>query len=76
MKICIVSSAGGHLKEMNRLLPILRKRDYFYITFAEDEIASGLGGRVYRVVNPDVRNKKLGPKAFAKNFMQVLRVLR
>ncbi|MFZ3077908.1 MAG: PssD/Cps14F family polysaccharide biosynthesis glycosyltransferase [Candidatus Aenigmatarchaeota archaeon] len=76
MKICIVSSAGGHLKEMNRLLPILRKRDYFYITFAEEAIASGLVGRVYRVVNPDVRNRKLGPKAFVKNFSQVLGILK
>ncbi len=76
MKICIVSSAGGHLKEMNRLLPVLRKRDYFYITFAEEEITSGLEGRAYRVVNPDIRNRKLGAKAFAKNFLQVLRILR
>lgn len=76
MKICIVSSAGGHLKEMNRLLPILRKHDYFYITFAEKEITSGLGGKVYRVVNPDIRNRKLGPKAFVKNFTQVLHILR
>ncbi len=76
MKICIVSSAGGHLKEMNRLLPILRKHDYFYITFAEKEITSYLGGRVYRVINPDIRNRKLGTKAFAKNFFQVLKILK
>lgn len=76
MKICIVSSAGGHLKEMNRLLPIIGKYEYFYITFAEEEITSGIGGRVYRVVNPDIRNRKLGAKAFVKNFFQVLRILK
>jgi len=76
MKICIVSSAGGHLKEMNRLLPIIGKHEYFYITFAEEEITSGLKGKVYRVVNPDIRNRKLGAKAFAKNFMQALMILK
>jgi len=76
MKICIVSSAGGHLKEMNRLLPILGKYDFFYITFAEKEITGGLPSRAYRVANPDIRNKKLGPKAFAKNFFQVLRIMK
>lgn len=76
MKICIVSSAGGHLKEMNRLLPVLQKYDYFYITFAEKEISSGLGKRVYRVTNPDIRNRKLGASAFIRNFSQVLRILK
>lgn len=76
MKICIVSSAGGHLKEMNKLLPIMKKYDFFYITFAEKEITSKLPSRAYRVANPDIRNRKLGPKAFAKNFFQVLRILR
>lgn len=76
MKICIVSSAGGHLKEMNMLLPILRKHDFFYITFAEKEITGGLPSRAYRVANPDIRNRKLGPKAFAKNFFQALRIMK
>ncbi len=64
------------MKEINKLLPIVSKYDYFYITFADEKIISGLKGRVYKVVNPDLRNRKLGVKAFIKNFFQVVKILK
>jgi UDP-N-acetylglucosamine:LPS N-acetylglucosamine transferase len=32
MKICLVCSAGGHLVEMERLMPAFEGRDYFFVT--------------------------------------------
>jgi len=31
MKICIVSSCGGHLTEVRQLLEVYKKYDYFYV---------------------------------------------
>lgn len=75
VKICIVSSAGGHLQEVNKLLPIISRYDFFYVTFAEKDIIKSLPSRVYRVMNPDIRNPKLGLKAFIINFFQILKIL-
>lgn len=74
IKICIIASIGGHLQECNKLFPIFSKYDYFYVTFAEKNITKGLKGKVYHVINPDIRNPKLGLKAFIKNFFQVLEI--
>jgi len=75
IKICVVASAGGHLQECNCLFPIFSKYDYFYVTFAGKEITKGLKGKVYHVINPDIRNPKLGFKAFIINFFQILKIL-
>jgi UDP-N-acetylglucosamine:LPS N-acetylglucosamine transferase len=75
IKICIVASAGGHLQECNQLFPIFSKYDYFYITFAKEEIVKSLKGKVYIVTNPDIRNPKLGVKAAIKNLFEVLKIL-
>jgi len=75
MKICIVASAGGHLAEMNKLLPVISKYDYFYVTFFMKDITTNLPSRTYHVINPDIRNLKLGPIAFLINFFQTLKIL-
>ena len=75
MKICIASSAGGHLVETNKLLPIFKKHDFFYITFKIEKITKKLPGRTYHVINPDVRNRKLGISAFLFNLIQVCLII-
>ena len=32
LKLCLVCSAGGHLTQMQRLLPAFEGRDYFFVT--------------------------------------------
>lgn len=76
MKICIVSSVGGHLEEMNKLLPIISKYDYFYITFKGIGYTKDLPSKVYLVTNPDLRNPKLGVRAFTENLFQILKILK
>jgi len=75
MKICIVGSAGGHLQEMNKLLSVIYKYDYFYVTFYMKDVTTNLPSRTYHVINPDIRNSKLGPIAFIINFFQTLKIL-
>jgi len=75
MKICIAASAGGHIAELNQLLPVISKYDFFYITFFMKGMTDSLPARTYHVINPDVRNPKLGPIAFIINFFQTLWIL-
>lgn len=74
MKICLVSSLGGHLQQLRALRPVLEEgHDYFFITFRSQEIAKG--EKTYFVENPDLRNPRLGIVAAIVNFFQVLRIL-
>jgi len=75
MKICIVASAGGHLLELNKLLSIISNYDYFYITFFLKNVTNNLSARTYYVINPDIRNPRLGLMAFIINFFQTLKIL-
>ena len=36
MKICLACSPGGHLTQMQRLLPAFEGKDYFFVTFKSD----------------------------------------
>ena len=36
MKICLACSPGGHLTQMQRLMPAFEGRDYFFVTFKSD----------------------------------------
>lgn len=75
MKVCMVASAGGHLLEINKLLPVVSKYDYFYITFFMKNVTDDLPARTYHVTNPDIRNPKLGIAAFITNIFQTLKIL-
>jgi UDP-N-acetylglucosamine:LPS N-acetylglucosamine transferase len=75
IKICIVASAGGHLAELQSLLPVISEYDYFYVTFYLKNVTTNLPERTYFVVNPDIRNPRLGIPAFAINFFQSLFIL-
>ena len=36
MKICLACSPGGHLTQMQRLMPAFEGKDYFFVTFKSD----------------------------------------
>ncbi|MEM5814743.1 MAG: PssD/Cps14F family polysaccharide biosynthesis glycosyltransferase [Candidatus Aenigmatarchaeota archaeon] len=75
MKICVAASVGGHMLELTKLLPIISRYDYFFITFKSEHIASTLEGRRYLVTNPDLRNPKLGPVAVLRSVMETIPIL-
>jgi UDP-N-acetylglucosamine:LPS N-acetylglucosamine transferase len=53
MKICIACSAGGHLLESFKLLPVAEKYDFFYFTFFVEHLKKTLAKyRVYFTINP------------------------
>ncbi len=51
MKICIVSSVGGHLREVLQLKPVLEGHDVFFIL--NDETSVPLWGRSYRIAHAE-----------------------
>jgi len=53
MKICIVSSAGGHIIQCLKLLPVLKGHKIFIITFTASHLKKSLKGlKVYQIKNP------------------------
>jgi len=59
MKICIVSSAGGHLIQCLKLLPTLKKHEIFIITFTAYHLKKSLKRlKVYQIENPRRNIKK------------------
>lgn len=59
MKICIVSSAGGHLIQCLKLLPIMKRHEIFIITFTASHLKKSLKGlKVYQIENPRRNIKK------------------
>lgn len=45
MKICLVSSCGGHLRELRQLAPIYEKHEYHYVVNDRIELDGDLIGR-------------------------------
>lgn len=71
MKVCITCSAGGHLIESFRLLPTVKKYDFFYFTFFVKHLKKTLKKyRVYFTINP-----KRGPIKFLKVIFDSIKVL-
>lgn len=70
MKICVVSSIGGHLDEAMQLLPVLEAHDWFFVVNAEGELPERLDGRTARIVHSE-RDWKL-----FVNLWEAIRILR
>ena len=71
LKVCIASSAGGHLTEILQIKKAYDKYDNFYITFKrENSLELAKIERVYFVLDPGRNIKK-----FVKNFVQTLGIL-
>lgn len=57
MKVCLVSSSGGHLLQLYILKEWWKKYDHFWITFNKIDAISILAGeRVYYAYHPTNRN--------------------
>lgn len=71
MRLCLASSAGGHLQEMLQLEPFFKKFDYFFVTFRRKDTES-LGAKhlVFFVERP-ARN----PFSTLKCVWQSLQIL-
>lgn len=51
LRVCIVSSVGGHLREVLQLEEVLEDHDVFFIL--NDETSVPLAGRVYRIAHAE-----------------------
>lgn len=71
MKICIISSAGGHLAEALRLREAFEKHRHFFVTFGRKDAVEKLAGEKKYFVSDPKRN----PIKFVFNFFQSLRIL-
>lgn len=72
MKICIVSSAGGHLVQCLKLLPILKNHDIFIITFEKTPLKTLLKGlKTYLIDNP--KRNPIKYIFYTPRFLDILR---
>lgn len=69
LRICLACSHGGHLNEMQQLLPAFEGHDCFY--FCYDAATTRRLPRAYRVPNM-ARN----PLEMLKNFIRLIRIFR
>lgn len=71
MKICIVSSAGGHLIQCLKLLPILKDHEVFVITFEKTPLKDLLRGlKTYLIENP--KRDPIKYVIFTPKFLNIL----
>ncbi|WP_276312786.1 PssD/Cps14F family polysaccharide biosynthesis glycosyltransferase [Bifidobacterium felsineum] len=57
MKVCLVSSSGGHLTHLIMLKPFWSKHNRFWVTFDKEDANSALQGeKVYHCFFPTNRN--------------------
>jgi UDP-N-acetylglucosamine:LPS N-acetylglucosamine transferase len=69
LKICVVSSIGGHLDEVMQLYPVIREHDWFFVVNAEGSIPKEIQGRTIRVTHSE-RDWKL-----LVNFWEAAKVI-
>lgn len=68
LKICLVCSTGGHIKQLLMLKPAYENYDYFYVLFYKEAIKNFIKeNKVYLVTSPE-RN----PLMFLINIFQEL----
>lgn len=70
MKVCIVSSCGGHLTEVRRLLPAYRDFDHFYVLDDTAILPSDMAGNTYFMTR-----FKRDPVRIVWNVWEALRIL-
>ena len=71
MKICLASSAGGHLTELSFTEPLYEKYDHFFVTFKRpNSINLAKKEKVYFIVDP-----KRNPIKLIKNIIQSLNII-
>jgi UDP-N-acetylglucosamine:LPS N-acetylglucosamine transferase len=70
MKVCIVSSCGGHLTEVRCLRTAFAAREHFYILNDRADLAADMVGRTYFISHSE-RDWK-----FVLNLYEAFRILR
>jgi UDP-N-acetylglucosamine:LPS N-acetylglucosamine transferase len=58
MKVCIVSSCGGHLTEVRRLFPAYGAYEHFYVVNDRIDPPADMSGKMYIIVHAE-RNWKV-----------------
>jgi beta-1,4-N-acetylglucosaminyltransferase len=69
LKICVVSSIGGHLDEVMQLLPVIREHEYFFVVNAEGSLPKVIEEKTIRIAHSE-RDWKL-----IINFWEAARIL-
>lgn len=73
MKICFVSSSGGHLTHLYMLKPFWQDKDRFWVTFDKEDARSMLKGeKIYPAYYPSNRSIK----ALCINTYRAIKILR
>jgi beta-1,4-N-acetylglucosaminyltransferase len=70
MKVCIVSSCGGHLTEVRCLKPVYQGHDYFYVLNDKAMLPVDMKGKTYFIAHSE-RDLK-----FFLNLWEAFQVLR
>lgn len=70
LRLCVVSSVGGHLDEVMALFPVFRETDWFFVVNAEGALPEEIRGRTVRIVHSE-RDWKL-----LVNLWEAFRILR
>ena len=70
IKICLVSSCGGHLRELRQLREIYERFDYFYVINDRLELSNDLVGRTLFIHHAERNLSQL------VNFVEAFRILR
>ncbi len=71
MKVCLISSAGGHLTELLRVKESFEKCERYFVTFNRIDVKEKLKGeKVYFVTDP-----KRNIFKFVKNLFQSVKIL-
>jgi len=72
MKICLVASGGGHLKEISFIESFYKKYNHFFVTFKRpNSISLAKKEKVHFIVDP-----KRNPVKLIKNIIQSFSILR
>ncbi|MFQ6137008.1 MAG: PssD/Cps14F family polysaccharide biosynthesis glycosyltransferase [Candidatus Hydrothermarchaeales archaeon] len=69
LRICLASSAGGHLTELLQLKEVVDGHDHFFVTFKRED-TEDFDEEVYFIVDP-----KRNPLKLIKNFVQSLKIV-
>lgn len=70
MKICIISSAGGHLKEILQIRKVFERHEHFFVTFNREDAKAPLKNKRKYFVNDPKRN----PFKMVLNLFQSVRI--
>lgn len=77
IKICLISSHGGHLKQLRRCEKVYKKYDHFLISPKPDKRGKKIDGfnRTYFIINVNEGRGIRNPLRFFVSLYQTLRIL-